>query len=222
MARQLAFDLPVRESRSRGDFFVSDANALALTRLDDATLWPNHKLVLVGPEGAGKTHLAHVWADATGALLLTPDVLEALDVPGTDCAVALDTADILTANQEEAVFHLHNHLSANALAFLLVARTPPAQWKLTLPDLKSRMVAADTVRIEAPDDALLSAVMVKQFADRQLAVAPNVIAWLVDHMDRSFASAQRMVDALDKAALAEGRAVTRPLAQKVAAALAHE
>lgn len=222
MARQLAFDLPVRESRSRGDFFVSDANVLALTRLDDPELWPNRKLVLVGPQGAGKTHLAHVWSDATGALLLTPEMLETLDLPGIDCAVALDAADTLTPDQEEAVFHLHNHLSANAFAFLLVARTPPAQWPLTLPDLKSRMMATDTVRIEAPDDALLSAVMVKQFADRQIAVAPNVIAWLVDHMDRSFASAQRMVDALDKAALAEGRAVTRPLAQKVAAALAQE
>lgn len=222
MAQQLTFDLPVRESRSRGDFFVSDANALALARLEDLTLWPNRKLVLVGPEGAGKTHLAHVWADANNAKLLTPDALGTLDIPGIDRAVILDNADDLTSNQEEAVFHLHNHLGAIALPFLLVSRTPPARWTLSLPDLKSRMAATDSVRIDGPDDALLSAVMVKQFADRQVAVPPNVIAWLVAHIDRSFAEAQRMVEAIDKAALAEGRAVTRPLAQRVVASLSGE
>ena len=91
-----------------------------------------------------------------------------------------------------------------------------------MPDLKSRMAATDSVRIDGPDDALLSAVMVKQFADRQVAVPPNVIAWLVAHIDRSFAEAQRMVEAIDKAALAEGRAVTRPLAQRVVASLSGE
>lgn len=219
MAQQLTFDLPVRESRSRGDFFVSDANVLALTRLDDTTLWPNRKLVLVGPEGAGKTHLAHVWAERTDARMLTPDALRALDIPGVETAIALDDADRLSRAQEEAVFHLHNHLGTSALPFLLIARAPPAQWTLTLPDLKSRMAATDSVRIDGPDDALLSAVLIKQFADRQVVVAPSVIAWLVARMDRSFAEAQRVVDALDKAALAEGRAVTRPLAQDVLEAL---
>lgn len=215
MAEQLIFDLPVRDSRARGDFFVSEANALALARLEDPALWPNRKLVLVGPEGAGKTHLAHVWAERTGALLMTPASLDGLDIPGIESAVALDDAESLTREQEEAVFHLHNHLGASALPFLLIARTPPARWALSLPDLQSRMAATDSVRIDGPDDALLAAVMVKQFADRQVVVAPNVIAWLLAHMDRSFVAAQRLVEALDKAALAEGRAVTRPLAQRV-------
>ncbi|MGR3515180.1 MAG: HdaA/DnaA family protein [Paracoccaceae bacterium] len=217
MARQLTFDLPVRESRARGDFFVSDANALALARLDDPTTWPNHKLVLVGPQGAGKTHLARVWADQSGAKVLSPPALAGLDIPGLTTAVVLDELENLMPEQEEAVFHLHNHLGANALPLLLVARKPPAQWALTLPDLKSRMVAADTVHIQGPDDALLAAVMVKQFSDRQLAVAPAVIDWLVRNMDRSFAEAQAVVAALDAAALANRQAVTRPLAQHVLA-----
>lgn len=215
MAQQLTFDLPVRESRSRGDFFVSDANALALARLDDPSTWPNRKLVLVGPEGAGKSHLAHVWAEQVGARLLEPEALKTLDIPGIDHPVALDRADALSPGAEELVFHLHNHLGASALPFLLVSRTPPARWDLTLPDLKSRMAATDSVRIDGPDDALLAAVMVKQFSDRQLVVPPLVIDWLVRHMDRSFAEARRLVEALDRAALAEGKAITRPLAQKV-------
>ncbi len=217
MAQQLTFDLPVRESRSRGNFFVSDANALALARLDDPTTWPNHKLVLIGPEGAGKSHLAHVWAEQSGAHLIRPDELTMFDIPGIDRAVALDDADVLTPETEELVFHLHNHLGLNAVPFLLVARTPPARWDLSLPDLKSRMSATDSVRIDGPDDALLAAVMVKQFTDRQLVVPPTVIDWLVRNMDRSFAEARALVDALDRVALAEGRAITRPLAQRVLA-----
>lgn len=219
MAEQLTFDLPVRENRTRGDFFVSEANALALARLDDQSLWPNRKLVLVGPEGAGKSHLAQVWVDEIGALLLRPDDLADLDIPGIAHPIALDDAGRLTREQEEQLFHLHNHLGANALPFLLTARTPPARWDLALPDLASRMAATDSVRIDAPDDALLAAVMVKQFADRQVTVTPGLITWLVARMDRSFAEAQRLVEALDKAALAEGRAVTRPLAQRVLADL---
>ena len=217
MARQLTFDLPVRESRTRGDFFVSEANALAVARLDDPSTWPNAKLVLVGPEGAGKTHLAHVWAEQSDGEVLTPDDLADLDIPGITQPVALDRADDIIARQEESVFHLHNHLGASGLPFLLIAETPPARWSLGLPDLKSRMSATDSVRINGPDDALLAAVLVKQFADRQLAVAPSVIDWLVLHMDRSFAEARRLVDLLDKAALAEGRAITRPLAQRIIA-----
>ncbi len=215
MAEQLTFDLPVRESRARGDFFVSEANALALARLETPETWPNRKLVLVGPEGAGKSHLAHVWAETTGGRVLMPGQLAGLDIPSVETPVAVDGADTLETDEEEALFHLHNHMGSSALPLLLTARQPPARWALTLPDLKSRMAATDSVRIEAPDDALLAAVMVKQFADRQLSVSPQVIGYLVTHMDRSFAAAQSLVARLDRAALAEGRAITRPLAQAV-------
>lgn len=215
MAEQLTFDLPARESRARGDFFVSEANRLAVARLDATEGWPNGKLVLVGPEGAGKSHLAEVWAEAEGATRLHPADLATLDVPAIAGPVVLDPIEELTAAEEEPLFHLHNHLAAARHPFLLVARTPPSSWPLALPDLKSRMAAADVVRIEPPDDALLAAVLVKLFADRQLAIAPEVIGWLAARIERSFAEAARVVAALDAAALAEGRAVTRPLARRV-------
>ncbi len=215
MPEQLTFDLPVRDSRERGDFFVSEANRLAVARLEAPETWPNRKLVLVGAEGAGKTHLAHVWAEAHGALMIGTSDLSGLDVAGVAQPVVLDDADRVSEAQEEALFHLHNHLASSALPLLMTAREAPSRWPVRLPDLKSRMAASDSVRIEAPDDALLSAVLLKLFADRQLEVAPNVISWLVGRMDRSFAGAGRLVAALDRAALAEGRAVTRPLAQRV-------
>ncbi|MEO1538043.1 MAG: DnaA/Hda family protein [Pseudomonadota bacterium] len=216
MAEQLTFNLPMRESRERGDFFISEANALAVARLDDTSTWPNGKLVLIGPQGAGKSHLANVWAEQNGAEVIDAGDLGHRDIPAIATPLALEMRG-LQPSQEEVVFHTHNHMLACRLPLLLIARTPPASWKLVLPDLKSRMEATDTVRIEGPDDALLAAVMVKQFADRQLAVAPNVIDWLVRNMDRSFAEAQKVVVALDQAALSEGRAITRPLAQRIIA-----
>lgn len=215
MAEQLTFDLPVRDSRAKGDFFVSDANAMAVARLETSDTWPNGKLVLVGPEGAGKSHLAHVWAESAGGQVLSLSDLLELDIPAVETPIAIENAENLTSASEEALFHLHNHMGASGLPLLLIARVPPAQWSIGLPDLKSRMMATDSVRIDPPDDALLAAVMVKQFADRQLSVSPQVITWLVTHMDRSFGTAQRLVGQLDQVALSEGRAITRPLAQKV-------
>jgi chromosomal replication initiation ATPase DnaA len=215
MAEQLTFDLAVRPSLGRGDFFVSASNALALARLDASDTWPNRKLVLVGPEGAGKTHLAHVWAGEVGARMIGAADLDTLDIGAIETPVVLDDADQIGPGGETSVFHLHNHLAASGLAFLTTARTAPSRWTTALPDLRSRMEAAEVARIEAPDDALLQAVLMKLFNDRQISVTPPTIAWLTTHMDRSFAEAQRIVATLDARALAEGRRVTRDLAQQV-------
>lgn len=218
MPRQLAFDLPVRPALGRGDFLVAPPNALALATVERGD-WPQGKLVLAGPEGAGKTHLAHVWAEQAGAAIVPADDLAAADIPALAArgAVAVEDADRIggDAAAEAALFHLHNLLLAEGGRLLLTARTPPQRWRLALPDLASRMQAAGLAAIAPPDDVLLSAVLVKLFADRQLAVPPALIPWLVRRMDRSFAGAQRLVAALDARALAEGRPVTRALAQAV-------
>ncbi len=215
MAQQLILDLPVRTSLDRGDFFVSEVNQLALARLAEPATWPNGKLALVGPEGAGKTHLAHIWAEQEGARLMQPPDLEGLDIGNLDESVALDDADRIESGAERALFHLHNRVAASGNCLLLTARRAPHHWKVGLPDLKSRMEASDIVRIDAPDEALLSAVLMKLFADRQNTVTPSAIRWLTKHLDRSFAEAQRIVAEIDARALAERRKVTRGLAADV-------
>ena len=215
MAQQLILDLPVRTSLDRGDFFVSEVNQFALARLEEPATWPDGKLVLVGPEGAGKTHLAHIWAEQEGARLIQPPGLERLDIGNIEESVALDDADRIAGGAERALLHLHNQVAASGHCLLLTARQAPRQWRVDLPDLKSRMEATDIVRIDAPDEALLSAVLMKLFADRQSAVTPSAIRWLTRHLDRSFAEAQRIVAAIDARALAERRKVTRDLAAEV-------
>ena len=210
--RQLAFDLGHGESYDRAGFFPSPANADALALIGDDSAWPGGKLVLVGPEGAGKTHLAHIWAEGSARIVAAPD-LPGLDLRGLGPLVAVEDAELIGGNRaaEEALFHLHN-LILPAGRLLVTARTAPRDWGLRLPDLLSRMQAATVARLEAPDDALLSAVLVKLFADRQLAVAPSLIPYLVARMERSIAAARELVARLDRRALAEGRAVTRSLA----------
>ena len=203
---QLLLDLPVRASLERGDFFVSEANALALAQLDQPEAWPDHRLILVGPEGAGKTHLAHVWAEAQYAEILSEvptDAMSAVEAP----ALVLEDVDRAPVS-EEGLFHLLNAARASGTPLLMTARVAPKRWPLSLADLKSRIEATSTATIEAPDDALLSALLVKLFADRQLSVEPRVIAYALARIERSFAAAQTLVEKVDRFSLAEKRAIT--------------
>ncbi|MGB3317197.1 MAG: DnaA/Hda family protein [Albidovulum sp.] len=215
MPRQLAFDLPVRPALGREDFFVSPANELALAALD-AGDWPLGKMLLLGPDGAGKSHLTQVWAGDVGAQVVTAADLTALPLPDPGPMVVED-ADRIAGDRaaETALFHLHNHLLAAQAPLLLTARRGATHWGLTLPDLKSRMEATAVAEILPPDDALLAAVCLKLFADRQLQVTPHLIRWLIRRIDRSFAAAHDAVATLDAAALQRGRPVTRALASEV-------
>ena len=216
--RQMAFDLPARETFRREDFFASPANAAAVAALAGWRDWPGGKVVLVGPSGSGKTHLAHLWAAETGAGICAAAGLAGADLPALaeTRAMVVEDAEAIAGQPEAetALFHLHNLLAAEG-RLLVTADAPPRDWGLRLPDLLSRMQAAPLTRLDPPDDALLAAVLVKLFADRQIAVPPNLIPFLLGRMERSIAAARALVALLDARALALGRPVTRALAAEV-------
>ncbi|MEM9707619.1 MAG: chromosomal replication initiator DnaA [Pseudomonadota bacterium] len=217
MAEQLTFDLPARPSLARGDFFVSPANSAAVAALDRPEDWVNHRLALVGPKAAGKTHLAHVFAEATGAEIVASDALQSSDIEtmGSGTALVIEEVDQLDPATEEAALHLVNLLAARAAPLLMTARTAPTRWLISLPDLKSRFEASSLARLDPPDDALFFQIILKLFADRQIAPEPALIPWLAARIERSFAAAERAVAALDRAALTGGKPVGRALAQQV-------
>lgn len=218
MPEQLAFPLPRLEARGRDAFFVSPANALAVRQIEAWRDWPQGKLVLSGPEGAGKTHLVHVWAALSGARIVSALSLEPAEIPAlAEAAIAVEDADRIAgrAGAETALFHLHNLALANRQALLLTGRRAPPRWNLALPDLQSRVSASAAAALDPPDDALLSAVIAKLFADRQIAPPPRLIEYCLRRMDRSFAAAQRLVAALDARALATGRPIGTALAAEI-------
>lgn len=218
MTQQLSFDLPIRAALGREDFFVAPANAMAVALIENWQHWPGRKLLLEGPLGAGKTHLAHVWAKAAGAQIVAATALRQADIPALSrsCIAVEDVPAIAgDAQAEDALFHLHNLVLAEGHALLLTADRPASRWGLHLPDLASRMQGTQATRLEAPDDRLLAALLAKLFADRQLIPTPDTIPYLVARMDRSFDNARQLVAQLDQAALSQGRAVNRKLAGEV-------
>jgi len=218
MAEQLTFDLPAVEARGLGDFFVSPSNQAAYSMIEGWQAWPGNKLILSGPAGSGKTHLAHVWAGLSGAHILRAADLEEADIQALagQCAMVEDAEDVAgDAGLENALFHLHNLVLAEGGSLLVTARGAPSRWGLALPDLASRMKAAPIATLQTPDDMLLAVVLVKLFSDRQITVPPNLITYLTLRMDRSLAAASKLVARLDALALAENRPVTRALAARV-------
>jgi chromosomal replication initiation ATPase DnaA len=214
--RQLTLALGYRESFDRADFLVGRGNETALALIDRWPDWPARAVALVGPEGAGKSHLAAIWAKAAGGRVIASRAIDAPSVPAALSTGALVIEDAGRGDLDEAaLFHLLN-LAVEQKAYLLItARQPPAAWPITLPDLASRLRALPVVTLDPPDDALLSAVMVKLFADRQLAVDDRLIDFLVHRIERSVAAAQGAVAELDSEALRLKRPVNRALAAEI-------
>lgn len=218
MPEQLGFDLPSRTALGRDAFFVAPTNALALAMIDNWQDWAGGKLALTGPAGSGKTHLTHVWAEMSGAQIIAARDLAGADIPTLAIrAVAVEDVPQIgqDADAQTALFHLHNLTLAEGHPLLLTGEGPVPQWNLTLPDLASRIAAATAVALDPPDDALLSALMVKLLADRQLTPKPDLIPYLLTRMDRSFAAAIDLIDRLDTASIALKRPITRHLAATV-------
>lgn len=207
---QLPLPLGFRPALGRADFLVAPCNEAAVAWLDRWPRWPAPALALWGPPGSGKSHLAEVWRARSGAGAIDARALAPARVPqllGDAKAAILEEAD---RADEEGLLHLYNLLAERQGHLLLVARAAPSRWRIALPDLRSRLLAAPAVAVAGPDEALLGALLVKLFADRQIAVGAEVIAYLLVRLDRSFEAARDAVAALDAASLASGRAVTVP------------
>jgi chromosomal replication initiation ATPase DnaA len=213
--RQLALALPHEESFAREDFLVGGPNAAALAMVERWPDWPDRALMLIGPEGAGKSHLAAIWADLAGARRISARALGSSNLMGTIATGALVVEDAPARLDERALFHLLNLMREEEAFLLITARTAPSSWNVVLPDLASRLRAIPSMTLAAPDDALLRALLIKLFADRQLAVDESLIGYLATRIERSFAAARAVVEALDREALRLKRPVTRVLAADV-------
>jgi chromosomal replication initiation ATPase DnaA len=204
--QQLPFDLGHRAAFAREDFWVSDSNRDAVAWVDKYPDWPTPFLLIHGAAGCGKTHLLHVFRQETGAAVFGVQGME-------DKSVVIDDIDrmIGTPAHEEEIFHLYNTMKENGGHILATAATPQAAWRFVLPDLKSRLAASPAAALGLPDDQLMAVVLTKLFSDRQIVVGQDVVQYILPRIDRTFVAMRALVDAADRQALAEKRAVTVPL-----------
>jgi chromosomal replication initiation ATPase DnaA len=209
-------DLPHAESLSRDDFLEGSCNAAALHLIDSWPDWPNRVMLLCGPEGSGKSHLASIWAEQAGARFVSAHALTAAEVPGALATGALVVEDLVpTGFDERALFHLMNLAREDDAFVLITARLAPSAFPAELRDLRSRLRAVPVVTLLPPDDQLFRALIVKFCADRQMSVDENLVGYLATRIDRSSAAARRAVERLDIEALRLGRPVTRALAAEL-------
>ncbi len=214
--RQLAFELAHTESLTRDDFLEGPSNAAGLALVDSWPDWPNRVMMLVGPQGSGKSHLAAIWADMAGARFIAAHALTAAAVPGALATGALVVQDLDPANiDERALFHLLNLAREDEAYVLLTGRQPPSVFENSLRDLRSRLRAIPVVNLLPPDDQLFRALLVKFCADRQMSIDETVISYLASRIERSFVAAREAVEKLDAEALRLRRPVTRALAAEV-------
>ena len=214
--RQLPLDLGHEPGYSRDDLIVSASNMAAVDIVDRWPAWISPVVLLAGPTGSGKTHLAAIWKAEADAKVIDPRAIAA--AAGEAGPFLIDDIGDGAIN-EAGLFHLINNVRQSGSSLLMTSRRLPASWSVELPDLVSRLKAATVVEIGEPDDILLAGVLYKLFADRQIAVEPNVISFLVSHIERSLSTANRVVERLDRAALERKTRITRALAATVLTAL---
>jgi chromosomal replication initiation ATPase DnaA len=214
--RQLAFALPHAESLTRDNFLEGPANAAGLALIDAWPEWASRTMLLTGPEGSGKSHLAAIWAEEAGARSTAAHTLTAAEVPVTLATGALVVEDLTAGSfDERALFHLLNLAREDQAYVLITSRMAPSAFEVELRDLRSRLRAIPVVSIAEPDDLLFRALIVKYCADRQLAVDEAVVGYLATRIERSYAAAREAVEMLDREGLRLGRPVTRALAAEL-------
>jgi chromosomal replication initiation ATPase DnaA len=211
MARQLRLSLGGRTSYAQDAFVHGTSNAAARQAVAAWPAWHGGCLALVGPEGVGKTHLAKIWAETAGAIVLDragPDIGRAAGRP-----VLLEDVDQGVA--DEALFHLINMAGREGGGLLLTSRSAPAAWSTSLPDLRSRLNALPVAEIEPPDDVVLEGVLRKFFRERSIRAPKEVYAYLLRRIERSVPHAREIVRRLDEGVDGEARPISRLLAREV-------
>ncbi len=221
-AEQIPLDFEGRSALGREDYLIGPSNQDAVGWIDRWPDWPGPVLVLNGPAASGKTHLAAVWRDKTGAEIIKPEMLlskTADQIAGAGETLILDGIDPWLSDREAetTLFHLYNIFKEEQRTFLVTMRMAPSHADFVIADLASRMRAAPVASIHAPDDILLASVLIKLFSDRQLSVGNEVIKYILPRMERSFAAARDIVSRADKVALSQKRGISVPLLRQVMA-----
>ena len=213
-AEQLPLAFDHGAASGRDDLLISARQAAAVAIIDAWPAWTSPVVILAGPPGSGKSHLADIWRQLSGARDIVP-------VEGSGAAELAAAGPVLfedadrTPFSDTELFHVINSVRENRTGLLMTSHSWPLSWPVELADLRSRLRAATTVEIGEPDEELLTQLIFKLFADRQLHIDDKIAAYIVRRMERSFAAASSVVDRIDRLALSRRTKITRALAAEV-------
>lgn len=184
--------------RSPDTLVVTEANRDAAHLLTQWRAWPNGALALVGPKGAGKTHLALAWALEAGARQLQPAAspeTAATLFQEADRRLVVDDAD--GPRNEEMLWRLLDLARTEGGAVLLVAAEPPARWPVSTPDLASRLKSLAVARLQEPDQALMEVVLRRICREQFIYLRDDAARYLALRLPRTFEAAHQAAAALD-------------------------
>lgn len=188
---QLILPLKVDTSYEESTFIVADSNKEAYMHVQSWPKWSAHGVIIYGNDGAGKTHLSEIWRNRTNSIQV--DLKGNLaDQLSTGSCVVLDDIDIRSFERE--LFHLYNYLKENSGYFILTLKAPVLEYKIDLPDLRSRLLSLPQFEIKEPSDDLLKLISMKVFADHQLRVSPAVIDYIIPRIERSFSALRKLLN----------------------------
>lgn len=197
------------------DFFVSASNQIVFDTIQSWPQWPTHCLIVYGEQGSGKTHLAHIWAKRAEAKILTLKDLEDQNLDQlAKSSPNLVVEDIPLVFNPNILFHLYNAIKQANGYLMMTSLYCPKDWKVSLPDLLSRLRSANWLEIQTADEELLRAMMHKILADEQVLTSPHIIDYLLNHHDRSFSGLQEALHKINSFALATQRRITLPLVKE--------
>jgi len=218
MSNQLSFSLPKKETLDRDNYFVSQANQSAVSLIEGWINWPSRKLILVGSEGSGKTHLGHLWAGEVGATIISATTLMEQQISELSKApVLVEDINEIQRNQpvEIVLFHLHNLLYSEGHSLLMTSQILPGRLSFSLEDLQSRIEASTIAKLHPVDDDLLGAILIKMFADRQIYFSDKLLNYVLSRVERSYTAAKLFVDEVDSKAMAESRVIGKKLVRDI-------
>ena len=218
MSNQLSFSLPKKETLDRDNYFVSQANQGAVSLIEDWINWPSRKLILVGSEGSGKTHLGHLWAGEVGATIINATTLMEQQISELSKApVLVEDINEIQRNQpvEIVLFHLHNLLYSEGHSLLMTSQILPGRLSFSLKDLQSRIEASTIAKLHPVDDDLLGAILIKMFADRQIYFSDKLLTYVLSRVERSYTAAKLFVEEVDSKAMAESRVIGKKLVRDI-------
>jgi chromosomal replication initiation ATPase DnaA len=218
MSNQLSFSLPKKETLDRDNYFVSQANQGAVSLIEDWINWPSRKLILVGSEGSGKTHLGHLWAGEVGATIINATTLMEQQISELSKApVLVEDINEIQRNQpvEIVLFHLHNLLYSEGHSLLMTSQILPGRLSFSLEDLQSRIEASTIAKLHPVDDDLLGAILIKMFADRQIYFSDKLLTYVLSRVERSYTAAKLFVEEVDSKAMAESRVIGKKLVRDI-------